>query len=84
MNTSKIRVDLSRQKELDADPKVNQQKEFFVQVRKLDNDSNTTDAGNDQSIFLTILEKNQRCKNKILSRKCNSPISHNKLWQELN
>ena len=78
MNTSKIRVDLSRQKELDADPKVNQQ------IRKLDNDSNTTDAGNDQSIFLTILEKNQRCKNKILSRKCNSPISHNKLWQELN
>ena len=51
MNTSKIRVDLSRQKELDADPKVNQQKEFFVQIRKLDNDSNTTDAGNDQSIF---------------------------------
>ena len=84
MNTSKIRVDLSRQKELDADPKVNQQKEFFVQIRKLDNDSNTTDAGNDQSIFLTILAKNQRCKNKILSRKCNSPISHNKLWQELN
>ena len=84
MNTSKIRVDLSRQKELDADPKVNQQKEFFVQIRKLDNDSNTTDAGNDQSIFLTILEKNQRCKTKILSRKCNRPISHNKLLQELN
>ena len=55
-----------------------------MQIRKLDNDSNITDAGNDQSIFLTILKKNQRCKNKILSRKCNSPINHDKLWQELN
>ena len=45
-----IAVDLSRQQELDADPKVIQQLEFV--------DDYTTDAGNDQSMFiLTILEK---------------------------
>ena len=45
-----IAVDLSRQQELDADPKVIQQIEFV--------DDYTADAGNDQSMFiLTILEK---------------------------
>ena len=53
-----IAVDLSRQKELDADPKVIQEIEFVGQLKKLCNDGNATDAGNDQSMFvLTILEK---------------------------
>ena len=52
-------VDLSRQKELDADPKAIQQIEFVGQLKKLDNNYNATDeVGNDQSMFrLTILEK---------------------------
>ena len=53
-----IAVDLNRQKELDADTKSIHQIEFLGQLKKLDDDSNATDAGNDQSIFvLTILEK---------------------------
>ena len=54
-----IAVDLSSQKELDTDPKAIQQIEFVGQLKKLDGDGNTTDADNDQSMFvLTILEKN--------------------------
>ena len=51
--------DLSRQKELDVDPKAIQQIEFVGQLKNLDADDNATDAGdNDQSMFvLTILEK---------------------------
>ena len=53
-----IAVDLSRQKELDADPKAIQQIEFVGKLKKLDAYGNATDAGNDQSMFvLTILEK---------------------------
>ena len=53
-----IAVDLSRQKELDADPKAIQQIQFFGQLRKLDNNDNTTDEGNDQSMLvLKTLEK---------------------------
>ena len=54
-----IVIDLSRQKELDADPKAIQQVEFVGQLKKLDaNDSPADTAGNDQSMFvLTILEK---------------------------
>ena len=49
---------MSRQKELDADPKVIQEIEFVGQLKKLDADDNATDVGNDQSMFvLTILEK---------------------------
>ena len=52
-----IAVDLSRQKELDADLKVIQQIEFVGKLEKLDANDNTTNAGNDQSMFLlTILE----------------------------
>ena len=51
-------VDLSRQKKLDADLKTIQQKEFAWQFKKLNDNGNATDVGNDQSIFvLTILEK---------------------------
>ena len=53
-----IAVDLSRQKELDADPKAIQQIEFVGQLKKLDDDGNATDASNGQSMFvLAILEK---------------------------
>ena len=53
-----IAVDLSRQKELDVDPKAIQQIEFVGQFKELgDDDDKATDAGNDQSLFiLTILE----------------------------
>ena len=56
-----IAIDLSRQKELDADSKAIQQMGFIGQLKKLDN-TNT----NDESIFtLTILEniKETRKKN---------------------
>ena len=53
-----IAVDLSRQKELDADPKAIQQIEFVRQLEKLDDNDNAKDAGNSQSMFFsTILEK---------------------------
>ena len=51
-------VDLSRQKELDADLKAIQQIEFVGQLKKIGNNDNATDAGNDQYMFfLAILEK---------------------------
>ena len=53
-----IAVDLSRQKQLDADPKSIQQTEFVGQLKKLDGDGNAIGVGNDQSVLvLTILEK---------------------------
>ena len=54
-----ITVDLSGQKESDADPKAIQQREFTGQLEKLDADDNATDErNNDQSMLvLTILEK---------------------------
>ena len=52
-----IAIDLSRKKELDADAKAIQLIEFVEQLKKLDDNYNATDAGNDQSMFLlTILE----------------------------
>ena len=49
---------VSRQKELNSEPKSIQQIEFIKQLIKLDKNSNTTDADNDRSMFfLTILEK---------------------------
>ena len=48
-----IAVDLSRQKELDADPKAIQQIEFVGQLKKLDN----TNTNAESMFFLTILEK---------------------------
>ena len=54
-----IAIDLSRQKELDVDRKSIQQIEFVGQLKKLDDDGNDTDVGNDQSMFvLKISEKN--------------------------
>ena len=46
-----IAVDLSRQKELDSDPKALQQIEFVGQLKKLNNDSNNVES----MFFLTIL-----------------------------
>ena len=52
-------VDLSRQKELDENPKSIQQIEFVGQLKELYADNNAIDAGNcDKFMFaLTILEK---------------------------
>ena len=51
-------VDLSRQKELDADLKEIHQKEFIGQLTNLDNDGNATEEGNAESMFLLmVLEK---------------------------
>ena len=53
-----LAVDLSRQKELDADPKAIQQIEFVGQLKKLDANDNATDAVDDQFMFvLRIFEK---------------------------
>ena len=72
-------VDLSRWKELGADPKPIQEIIRWT-IKKLDNNYNAADAGIDQSMFfLTVLEKNQRNELKIFSRKCNSIIKDEKL-----
>ena len=53
-----ITVSLSRQKQLDVNPKAIQQIQFFGQLKKLDINSNVTDAGDAQSVsVLTILKK---------------------------
>ena len=46
-----IAVDLSKQKELDTDPKAIQQIEFTGQLKKLGDNSNAADVSNDQSMF---------------------------------
>ena len=72
-----ITVDLSRQKELDADSKAIQQIEFVGQLKKLNNAND-----NSESMFaLTILEKIKKNEIKIFSRKCNS-IINNTNYQE--
>ena len=48
-----IAVDLSRQKELDADPKAIQQTKFAGQLKNLDN----AVVANESMFVLTILEK---------------------------
>ena len=74
-----ITVDLSRRKELDFDPKAIQQTEFIGQLKKLDDNGNATDAGNDQSMFvLTILEKIKETRLKLFLRKRNSIIEDDK------
>ena len=53
-----IAVDLSRKKELDADPNAVQEKEFVGQLNNLDDDNNAADVGDNQSMsVLIILEK---------------------------
>ena len=76
-----IVADLSRQKELDADPKAIQQIEFIGQLKKLDPEDNATDApGNDQSMFvLIIVEKNRTNEINIFTKKCNNIIKYGKL-----
>ena len=60
-----IAIDLSRQKELDVDRKSIQQIEFVGQLKKLDDDGNDTDVGNDQSMFvLKISEKSFKKRDK--------------------
>ena len=59
-----IAVELSRQKDLDSDPKANQQIEVTEKLK----DSDGVDADGKESMFvLTILEKNQRGITNILS-----------------
>ena len=59
-------IDLNRQKELDADPKVIQKIEFVEQLKY----THGVNADDIQSVFvLTISERNQRNKIKTLSRK---------------
>ena len=58
-----ITTNLSRQEELDADPKAIYQIEFIGQLKKLDDNYNATDPGNDESMLgLTILKKSKRRK----------------------
>ena len=53
-----IAVDLTRRKELDADPKATEQIEIVGQLKKLDADDIALDAGDDQSMCaVTVLEK---------------------------
>ena len=61
-----IAVDLSRQKELDADPKATQQIEFIGQLKNVDG----VDADGTQNMFvLTILEKITETRLKFFARK---------------
>ena len=69
-----ITVDLSRQKELDTDPKAIQQLELVGQLKKLDN----TNA-NAESVCLNKFRTNKRSEIIIFSRKCNSIIKDGKL-----
>ena len=56
-----IVADLSRQKELDPDSKAIQKIGFVVQSKKLNDNDNATDDGNNQSMFFfKFLEKNKR------------------------
>ena len=67
---------MSRQKELDADPKAIQQMEC---VRKLKNEDGINSDGTQSIFILTIKKKNQRNDINILSRKCSSIIKDGKL-----
>ena len=58
-------IDLSRRKELDADPEAIHQIEFAWQLKKLHHDYNATDAGNDQSMFVSIILKIKEMKLKF-------------------
>ena len=70
-----ISVDLSRQKQLDADPKAIQKIEFVGQLQKLDAD------GNAESMFVLTTQRNKNLRNeiKIFSRQCNNIIKDGKL-----
>ena len=68
-----IAADSSRQKELDADPKVMQQIEFCGQLKKLDANDN------DQSMLVLTILENLRNEIIIFSKKCNSIMNNGKL-----
>ena len=70
-----ILVDLSRLKELHADPKAIEQIGFVAQLKTSDN----AIVDNESLFILIILEKNERNEIKIFSRKCNSIITDGKL-----
>ena len=80
-NYTLIAFDLSKQKELDTDPKAIQQLEFVGQLKKLDNMN-----ANAESMFvlttyvcLNKFRTNKRNEIIIFSRKCNSIIKDAKL-----
>ena len=70
-----IAVVLSRQKELDTDPKTIKQIEFVGQLKNVDG---INADGTQNMVILTIL-KNERNKIKIFARKCTSIIKDVKL-----
>ena len=55
-----IAVDLSRQKELDADPEAIQQIELVEELKKTDNDGHVTDVANDQSLSVLTIKKKSK------------------------
>ena len=65
-----ISVDLSRQKYLDAHPKVIQQIEFIGQLKNLENYI----VPNESMFVLRIIEKTKTKEIKIFSRKCRNII----------
>ena len=71
---------MSRQKELDADPKTIQRIEF---VRQLNN-PDIKIVPNESMFVLTVLGKKQRDNIKIFSRKCSSIIKDGKLSRSKN
>ena len=72
-----IAVDLRGQKELDADPKAIQQKEF---VGKLKNAVNAIVTG-ESGFVLAIMEKIKKNKTKIISKNCKNLIKDGELWR---
>ena len=62
-------VDLSWQKELDADPKAIQQVKIVGQLKDPDN----------ATVCVNSFRKNQQKKMKVFSRKCNGIINNGKL-----
>lgn len=69
-------------KELDADLQVIQLTEVARQLKKLDNNVNGTDTGNDQPMLvLAILEKINMKMVKLFWRTCNDLIKYGKLWR---
>ena len=70
-----IAVDLSRQKELDTDPKAIKQIEFVGQLKNVDG----INADGTQNILILTILKNERNKIKIFARKCTSIIKDGKL-----
>ena len=70
-NYKLLAVDLSREGELDADPKAIRQIEFVGQLKKQNKNNN--------DVCLNNFRKNQRDQIKIFSRKCNSIVKNNDL-----